>query len=368
MFQVSPKQACSCSPERLALGKCVHKTKVLTEQHAFAYSIVVVDRSGHVFRDYTYIGADAAHHFVHTLSKLEEEVMELLATVEPMVMSDTQVREHNAATECYMCGDEFVPDCKRKGKAADHDHMSGEYVGAACLICNLKRSEIHRLVGFAHNFSGYDSHLLMSALAESEHYRHQLDAIPLNSEKFKMLKLGSSITLLDSAAFLPASLDKLVENLVVSDHSFPITEQWIRSAQDEINRKKKELVMRKGVYPYEYITGMDKLEEGLPPKEKFYSRLTGKHIADKDYAHVQDVWKTFGLRSLRDLTELYVLADTYQLAEAITDLRDRIYDEFNLDLCHYLSLPMMTKDIMLKTTGVRMGLMDDIDMVSNRNG
>ena len=315
-----------------------------------------------MYRDQTYVGADAADHFVRALKQLENEIAELYAHAEPMVMSDEQKRQYEREVECYICREPFETKSTTRSKCADHDHINGQYLGAAHLICNLHRSEIEKTVGFAHNFTGYDSHILMSALAESSLFKDQMDAIPLNSEKFKMLRLGN-LTLLDSTAFLPASLDKLVENLVVSGHDFPITEQWLSAAKGEAYRKKKDLVMRKGVYPYEYMTSMDKLTEGLPPREAFYSRLAGKHVSEADYAHVQQVWETFQLSNLRDLTELYVLSDTYQLAEAVIDLRDRIYGELDLDICHYLSLPMMTKDIMLKTTGVEMELMHDMDMI-----
>lgn len=308
------------------------------------------------------MGEDAVDHFLRSLRQLEEDVIHLLSEVKPMIMSDLDKRQHEQATVCYICLKPFEKKSKTRGKCADHDHLNGLYVGAAHLSCNLHRREIMKLVGFAHNFSGYDSHLLMEALAESDYYRDSLDAIPLNSEKFKMLKLGS-VVMLDSTAFLPASLDKLVENLVVSGHTFPITEQWLPSSLSDDMREKKDLVMRKGVYPYEYMTGMDKLTHGLPAREQFYSRLSGKHISEADYEHVKKVWDRFGLTSMRQLTELYVLSDTYQLAEAVVDLRDRIFNEFRLDLCHYLSLPMMTKDIMLKTTGVKMSLMSDLDMI-----
>ena len=103
----------------------------------------------------------------------------------------------------------------------------------------------------------------MKALADSPYYRNEMEAIPLNAEKFKMLKLGT-LTLLDSMAFLPASLDKLVENLHVSGHTFPIVEQWLSATSGELGKIKKELVMRKGVYPYEHMTSMEVLQEPLP--------------------------------------------------------------------------------------------------------
>ena len=44
------------------------------------------------------------------------------------------------------------------------------------------------------------------------------------------------------------------------------------------------LLARKGVYPYDYVTSIDKLKETkLPPKEAFYSKLLNEEISDEDY-------------------------------------------------------------------------------------
>ena len=53
------------------------------------------------------------------------------------------------------------------------------------------------------------------------------------------------------------------------------------------------LLLRKGLYPYEYMDSWKRFkEESLPDKESFYSELNKKHITDKDYAHAQKVWDT----------------------------------------------------------------------------
>ena len=53
------------------------------------------------------------------------------------------------------------------------------------------------------------------------------------------------------------------------------------------------LMIRKGVYPYEYMDGWEKFEEaGLPPKDAFYSGINMKGISDQDYEHAQQVWNT----------------------------------------------------------------------------
>lgn len=234
-------------------------------------------------------------------------------------------------------------------------------LGAAHNICNLRRSEQEKIVGFAHNFSGYDSHLLVKAIDDYQKVtgkKLKLNAIPLNQEKFKMLKINDCV-LLDSLAFLNSSLDKLVDTLKSSNHDFPILRQWIK---DDCQR---ELMLRKGVYPYEYVTSLEKVRNTvqLPSKNSFFSLLQNKGIDQKEYDHAIRVWKEFGCQSLKDYTKLYVKSDCYQLAEAVFNLRGNIYDEFNIDLCHFLSLPMLSKDIMLKHTGVEMEVLSDLEMI-----
>ena len=52
----------------------------------------------------------------------------------------------------------------------------------------------------------------------------------------------------------------------------------------KLTPKQKELITRKGVYPYEYIDSVDRFNETqLPPKEAFYSSLNGEGISDDDY-------------------------------------------------------------------------------------
>ena len=54
------------------------------------------------------------------------------------------------------------------------------------------------------------------------------------------------------------------------------------------------LLLRKGVYPYDYVDCRKILDEtSLSPKEAFYSKLTDEGITDEDYQHAQVVWKEF---------------------------------------------------------------------------
>ena len=71
-----------------------------------------------------------------------------------------------------------------------------------------------------------------------------------------------------------------------------------------------------GIFPYEYIDSFEKLEEKeLPDMTSFFSSLTGEGITDGEYQHAQEVWKTFGCRTLGEYQDLYVVSDVVLLAD-----------------------------------------------------
>ena len=71
------------------------------------------------------------------------------------------------------------------------------------------------------------------------------------------------------------------------------------------------LLLRKGVYPYEYMDSWEKFNEtSLPSKEDFYSNLNMEDIDDIDYRHGNNVFKGFKLENLGDYHDLYVQSDT----------------------------------------------------------
>ena len=81
------------------------------------------------------------------------------------------------------------------------------------------------------------------------------------------------------------------------------------SSLERIN--KLILLLRKGVYPYEYMDSWEKLNEtSLPSKEDFYSNLNMEDIDDIDYRHGNNMFKGFKLDNLGDYHDLYVKSDT----------------------------------------------------------
>ena len=59
------------------------------------------------------------------------------------------------------------------------------------------------------------------------------------------------------------------------------------------------MLLRKGVYPYEYMDNWERFDETtLSNKKGFYSELDLKDITNKDYAYAQKVFEEFKVKNL----------------------------------------------------------------------
>ena len=100
------------------------------------------------------------------------------------------------------------------------------------------------------------------------------------------------------------------------------------------------LLLRKGVYPYEYMDSWERFNEtSLPPKKSFYSQLDLENIKDKDYNHAQKVWEVSGINNLGECHDLYVQCDTLMLADVFEKFRDACIEIYGLNPSHFLSAP-----------------------------
>ena len=65
------------------------------------------------------------------------------------------------------------------------------------------------------------------------------------------------------------------------------------------------LLLRKGVYQYEYMNSWQRFdEELLPDRKAFHSSLNMEDITDVDYRHAKEVCKEFNSKNLGDYHEL----------------------------------------------------------------
>ena len=200
----------------------------------------------------------------------------------------------------------------------------------------------------------------------------ELNCIPSTEEKYisfskkvkvdeyKSKRTGETVSLyfeirfIDSFKFLQTSLANLVGNLQPDD--FHNTK--------EIFRENVELLTRKGVYPYDYVSSIEKLSETqLPPKEEFYSKLNDEDITDDDYKHAKNVWNTFKCKTIRDYHNLYLKSDVLLLSDVFENFRKTCLKHYNLDPAHYYTSPGLAWDACLKETGQELQLLHDYDML-----
>ena len=124
------------------------------------------------------------------------------------------------------------------------------------------------------------------------------------------------------------------------------------------------LLLRKGVYPYEYIDSWNNFSEtSLPDKKDFYSCLDMENITDLDYRHAMRVFKEFEMNNLGDYRDLYVQSNTLLLADISENFRNMSLKTYGLDRAYFVSLPGFAWHGCLKITRVKLELITDINML-----
>ena len=107
------------------------------------------------------------------------------------------------------------------------------------------------------------------------------------------------------------------------------------------------LLLRKGVYPYEYMDNWERFNETLlSNKEAFYSNLNMEDITDTDYTHANKVFKEFKIKHLGEYHDLYVQRDTLLLADVFKNFRNMCIKVYELDPAHFLSAPGLAMQAM----------------------
>ena len=296
-------------------------------------------------------GEDMGKVFVDSLTEDLKPVYEILKNPKSMSMSYSDKRKHEESKNCYACA------------SKDHCHITGKYRGAACDKCNFRMKVPMFVPVLFHNLEGYDLHLFVKSLGLME---GDIRCIPITDEKYisfsKNIIMESGkekvvcleMRFIDSLKFTLKSLDSLVKTL---------GEDQFETLTSQMPKESLDLLKRKGVFPYEYMTDFSKLGvKSLPPKEAFYSQLNDNHISDKDYDHAKKVWKTFNCKTMRDYHNLYLKTDVLLLTDVMTEFRKTCKKTYGLEALHYYTSPGLAWDAMLKITEVEIDLISDPDM------
>ena len=118
--------------------------------------------------------------------------------------------------------------------------------------------------------------------------------------------------------------------------------------------KKFVILLRKGVFPYEYMDSWEKFNEtSLPDKKDFYSKLPLEDISDKDYEHFQEVFREF-CTDMGDYQDLYVQTDTLLLTDVFEKFGDTFTERIGLDPSYFYSAPGSAWQARFKKTGVKL--------------
>ncbi len=198
---------------------CSHSFTIPTKTHkAVSVSFVVIDRYGKLVHEFIYTGNDVVVHFIKNVLKCEEVLVNTTKFNKYMIFTEEDKKCFENASICHICNNK--KKCKNSQeylftnedpKVRDHDHLTGKFLGASHKTCNLnKRREKPFLSILMHNFSGYDSHLILPYLTKKLLPEvESVSVIPKSGEKFMTIKINQQITFLDSMNFLSGSLDSL---------------------------------------------------------------------------------------------------------------------------------------------------------------
>ena len=271
---------------------------------------------------------------------------------------------------CCICG----KDVERTARVIHHCHLSGTLFGVAHSKCNLRARTTNFLPVFFHNLSRYDAHHILKQLKLK--VSEELSAIAKTDETFisfsvnmtvgpytkkwgKTVKLSQSMRFLDSYQFVSQSLDNLAKKLQTGD--FSLLKEFFSNTPDQLSCK----LTQKGFFPYSFLNSFAKFEEPLPDfGDSWKNSLTGKvDITLQDYQHAPEIYKKLGCTNLGDYHDVYLKTDVLLLADIFEKFRSVCLSVYQLDSAHFYSAPILSWESMLISTRVKLGLLEDVDML-----
>ena len=313
-----------------------------------------------------YRGPDCVEKFCKHIISEAKRLYSSYPEVPMLPLTSSQRDKHKKAKTCHIC----FKECGDKGKVRDHCHYTGAYRGAAHFGCNLRYKIPNYIPVVFHNLAGYDAHLFIRELAK---YTKDVGVIAKNMEDYISFSIKVEVDrnvdkngeekykeidlrFIDSFKFMSSSLDSLVNNLARGGHKF-----W---GFEKYSNSRRELLIKKGIYPYEYMDNWNRFNESkLPDKAKFYSKLNMNEVSDKDYEHARKVWKEFEIKNMREYHDLYLLTDTILLANVFESFRNVCMENYGLDPGHFYTAPGLAWKACLKKTEIVLELLQDMDML-----
>lgn len=326
------------------------------------YCYLVVNEAGetcigpNVYRATSATTDNVVERFLNELLEISRGLYKDMTTERKMnQLSYEQNKMFREAELCFLCETKLNED-----RVRHHSHTTGKFLGPCHSVCNQNCKITKHIPVIFHNLRGYDCHHIVKALGSMKEKNLPIKCIANTSERIQSLSI-EHLRFLDSFQFMSSSLEKLVDNLAADCEDRDATFSRMTSAFPDSTER--DCLIRKGVYPYEYMTDETKFSDRrLPDKRYFFSALSRDDIADKDYRHAQRVWEKLKCNDLGQYHDVYLKSDVLLLADVFENFRDTSMRHYGLDPCHFFSTPHFSWNAMLKKTKQKLELLTDIDM------
>ena len=221
-------------------------------------TVPTFDKQFHLFT-----GENSVNQLLDKLIRWKTDIVEhLKINCRMKTLSRQQQTDHDNAVVCCIFRRQirpFDPTISNDCKVADHDHVTGIYIGATHDECNRKRRVVYDISVFFHNFRGYDSHLIVIALSNAQYRTRSIQVIGQNTERYMQVKWGNNLVFRDSFMFLNSSLESLVQSLRKTDETHFKHLESLMSTR--YSATKIKLLLRKCVFPYQYLDTFVKFDD-----------------------------------------------------------------------------------------------------------
>jgi Recombination endonuclease VII len=305
----------------------------------------------------SYRGENSATHFIERITEDAKRLFVNHLSQNKVMdsLTSNELHEYDNTNICHICKEIIDSD----EKVQDHCHMTGKYRGPAHKYCNIQFRVPKIITCFFHNLAFYDAHLFIKELGAD---KGEIEVIAKTKENYisftKKIKIDDNRTVklrfVDSFKFMASSIDALSSGLINENFN-----------QMKAQMRNYELLIRKGVFPYDYMDSWNKFSETqLPPREAFFNKLTNKSISEEDYNYAHKVWEKFQINDLGEYSDLYLKTDVILLTDIFENFRTECLKTYFLDPAHYFTAPGLSWDAMLFHTKIELELLTDIDMIA----
>ena len=111
------------------------------------------------------------------------------------------------------------------------------------------------------------------------------------------------------------------------------------------------MLLRKGVYPYEYMDDWERfIETKLPEKKELYSNLNLQDIKDAGCMHAKRICKDFKIKLLGEYHDLSLKSDALLLVDIFDNFRKMCLKIYELDPARFISVPGLAWQAVSKKT------------------